>query len=88
VQILGPGEKVEVEAGQAPADMHDGMEDEDRAAIFAYWARFRDSRWRSGRRPTTPGRRSCDTGASAARLTPDPEGFENPGREGWFASPS
>jgi hypothetical protein len=46
VQILGPGERVEVQAEPVPGHMHEGMDDPDRAANFTFWARFRDARRR------------------------------------------
>jgi hypothetical protein len=46
VQILGPGEKVEVQNESIPLEMHNGMEHENRAEQFVYWAQFLDSRLR------------------------------------------
>jgi hypothetical protein len=48
VQILGPGEKLEVKGETVPHEMHEGMEDENRAERFVFWARFTDAgrrRW-------------------------------------------
>ena len=44
VQILGPGEKVDVSGMEVPWEMHGGMTDANRAEGFAYWAHFRDAR--------------------------------------------
>jgi hypothetical protein len=47
-QILGPGEKLEVKGETVPHEMHEGMEDENRAERFVFWARFTDAgrrRW-------------------------------------------
>jgi hypothetical protein len=44
VQILGPGEKVEVKGMDVPWEMHGGMTDTNRAEGFTYWAHFRDAK--------------------------------------------
>jgi len=44
VQILGPGEKVEVTGMEVPWEMHGGMTEANRAEGFTYWADFRDAK--------------------------------------------
>lgn len=54
VQILGPGEKVEIDNLDPPAEFWQGMTDKNRAENFVYWARFRDDhgrRWEATYEP-------------------------------------
>jgi hypothetical protein len=56
VQILAPGEKVDVSDLSPPKEMYAGMTDENRAENFLFWARFRDSqgrRWEAEYDPRT-----------------------------------
>jgi hypothetical protein len=39
VPILGPGEKLEVKGETVPKEMHEGMDDDNRAERFVLWAR-------------------------------------------------
>jgi hypothetical protein len=50
VQVLAPGEKVDVTNVSLPRTMFEGMADSDRARNFIYWATFTDAqgrRWKA-----------------------------------------
>lgn len=59
-QILGPGEHVSIEGETVPAEMHEGMDDTNRAENFLYWSRFRDARSRRWEATYEPKTRTLD----------------------------
>jgi len=60
VQILAPGQHVDVPNMRIPAELCEGMTEENRAENFLYWAHFRDSGGRRWEATYDPEKRVMD----------------------------